>query len=134
MPSCFIITESSVRQEEFNRRLKAKRAIFSNKRSLSLASFKIPMPSAISAVRPPLLLKKKQSFSGSGTGLPTTLADLAPKKVDVDVAYIKATQPKGELDLLNLESLINLDDVNKGGRGGGGKGNNANSLSISGII
>ena len=86
------------------------------------------MPSAIS-VRPPLL-KKKQSFSGSG--LPT-LADLAPKKVDVDAAYIKATQPRGELDLLNLESLINLDDVNKkGGRGGGGKAN-ANSLSISGM-
>ena len=45
------------------------------------------------------------------------------------IILIKATQPKGELDLLNLESLINVDDVNK--RSGGGRKGNTNSLSTS---
>ena len=48
----------SRRQEEFNRRLKAKRAVFSNKRSLSLASFKISVPSSVV----PPLLKKGRNF------------------------------------------------------------------------
>ena len=53
-----------------------------------------------------------------------------------DLISVKATQPKGELDLLNLESLINVDDVNKRRRGGSMKhrsirGNTVNSLSIS---
>ncbi len=34
-------------QEEFNRKLKQKRALFSNKRSLSLAAFKLSVPSVV---------------------------------------------------------------------------------------
>ena len=45
------------------------------------------------------------------------------------IILIKATQPKGELDLVNLESLINVNDVNK--RSGGRSKGNTNSLSIS---
>ena len=39
-------------QEEFNKNLKAKRAIFSKSRSLSLASFKMSVPK----IRPPKLI------------------------------------------------------------------------------
>ncbi len=41
---------------------------------------------------------------------------------DEDEEYLKENPIKGELDLLNLESLINVNDVKKSGGGGSGGG------------
>ena len=78
-------------QEEFDKRLKAKRAMFGSKRSLSLASFKLPAPRKIS------LITSKAS-------------DVKP---DPDQKYLVANQAKGELDSLTLEAVININDVGR---------------------
>ena len=87
-------------QEEFDKRLRAKRAVFGSKRSLSLASFKLSAPRK---VRLPL-----ERFSSNKPA-----ATEKDKKPDPDHKYLVANAAKGELDSLTLESLININDVGK---------------------
>lgn len=87
-------------QEEFNKKLKAKRALFSTTRSLSLASFRLPVSVPRKPKLPTIQLEK---ISGNFT-----------KAIDdKDEEYLKQYPVKGELDLLNLESLINMEDVSR---------------------
>ena len=81
-------------QEEFDKRLKAKRAMFGTKRSLSLASFKLPAPRKISLI-------------------PSKAAAVEVNKPDPDQKYLVANQAKGELDSLTLEAVININDVGR---------------------
>ena len=98
-------------QEEFNKKLKAKRALFSKGRSLSLAAFKISVPSVIKAVP-----KSAQVPMGSSR----------------DEEYLRQNPIKGELDLLNLESLIDVRDVSKNSNGAvNKKSNNAPVIRVS---
>ena len=70
-------------QKEFDKKLKAKRAIFSKGRSLSLASFRLPSR---------LKMEKVPK----------------PSKVRV---FEEKLEPRGELELLNIEQLINIHDL-----------------------
>lgn len=82
----------------FFRRLKAKRALFSGKgRSLSLASFSLPVrkvPRLLPLVRP-----KNQSPKLTKPPKPT------------DEKYLEENKAQGELEILGLESLIDITDV-----------------------
>merc|ERR1712050_352960 len=75
-------------QKEFDKKLKAKRAIFSKGRSMSLASFKLPSR-----------LKKSEKVPKS------------PKFKYYEKEYEEKSSPKGELDFLNMEQLINIKDI-----------------------
>ncbi|XP_059081229.1 anoctamin-8-like isoform X2 [Tigriopus californicus] len=91
---------------EDNKGLKAKRALFSKGRSLSLASFRGSVPKAPKKFKPFVLSQSKNEGSHHSQ------AKLDPV-IPEDEAYLMEHQAKGELDLLNLESLINMNDVNK---------------------
>lgn len=86
--------------------LKAKRALFSKGRSLSLASFRGSAPKAPKKFKPFVLSQSKNEGSHHSQA---KLDSVIPE----DEAYLMEHQAKGELDLLNLESLINMNDVNK---------------------
>ena len=74
-------------QKEFDRKLKAKRAIFTKGRSMSLASFRLP--------------KRLRKLSAS------------PKKTTKywDKESEETGPPRGELDFLNMDQLINVHDL-----------------------
>ena len=82
-------------QKEFDKKLKAKRAIFSKGRSMSLASFKLPARF------------KKSEKSPKST-----------KSKYYEKEYEEKSSPKGELDFLKMEQLINITDIQQeqGGR------------------
>ncbi len=87
--------------EELDKRLKAKRAVFTSKgRSLSLASFRL-LPSS-SKKHHHKLSADKSKTSSNGTS-----------KENKDEKYLQENRAQGELEILNLESLINLNDVRK---------------------
>jgi len=75
-------------QKEFDKKLKAKKALFSKGRSMSLASFKLPSR-----------LKKSEKSPKS------------PKYKYFEKEYVEQGPPKGELDFLNMEQLINIKDI-----------------------
>lgn len=84
----------TLNQEEFDSRLKAKRALLSGKgRSLSLASFSLP-----SSVRK-VLVKTRSSSPKMG------------KSKTSDEKYLEQNRAQGELEILGLESLIDINDV-----------------------
>ena len=72
-------------QKEFDKKLKAKRALFSKGRSISLASFKFP------------------------TRMKLDRAEKTPKKRKEEPEEVR--QVRGELELLNIEQLINVQDL-----------------------
>ena len=89
-------------QDETDRKLKAKRAVLLTKgRSLSLASFKL-LPSS----------SKKHhhhhKLPGDRNGHSHAISREAR-----DEQYLKENRAQGELEILNLESLINVNDVRK---------------------
>lgn len=89
-------TRRPLDHEALTRKLKEKRTLFSKSRSLSLASFRLP------AVSVPKILPRKPND------------DRLEEKKDKDEEYLKRNPAAvGELDLLNLESLIDLNDVEK---------------------
>ena len=93
-------------QDEFDRRLKAKRGTFSKKRSLSLASFKFSTPRK---VRLPIdKLGSKLSLVNS-FGEKTDKSSKKPKE-DKDLKYLEKFKVRGELELLNLDSVIDVRD------------------------
>ena len=93
-------------QEEFDRRLKAKRGTFSKKRSLSLASFKFSTPRKVKL--PIDKIGSKLNLINIGG----EKSDKVPKKPkeDKDLKYLEKFKARGELDLLNLDSLIDVND------------------------
>ena len=93
-------------QEEFDRRLKAKRGTFSKKRSLSLASFKFTTPRKVKL--PMEKIGSKLNLMNIGS----EKSEKAPKKPkeDKDLKYLEKFKARGELDLLNLDSLIDVND------------------------
>ena len=94
-------------QEEFDKRLQAKRSTFSKKRSLSLASFKFSTPRK---VRLPLdKLGSKLHLVNIGSSEKTEKSVKKPKE-DKDLKYLEKFKARGELDLLNLDSLIDVDE------------------------
>lgn len=89
-------------QEEFDRRLKAKRALFSGKgRSLSLASFSFANVKKVPKFLP---LAKARSSSPKCS---------SKRKKPSDEKYLEDNKAQGELEILGLESLIDLDDVKR---------------------
>ena len=93
-------------QEEFDRRLKAKRGTFSKKRSLSLASFKFSTPRK---VRLPIeKLSSKLNLVNSGSEKTEKVVRIT--KQEKDLKYLEKYKARGELDLLNLDSLIDVSD------------------------
>ena len=80
-----------LQQKEFDKKLRAKRDIFTRGRSLSLSSFKFPSKfRKSSSEKSPKKTKywdKERSEPGAGGGA------------------------RGELDLLDMEQLINLEDL-----------------------
>lgn len=89
----------TLNQEEFDNRLKAKRALFSGKgRSLSLASFSLP--SSVRKVPKFLPLVKTRSSSPK-----------MGKNKTSDEKYLEENRAQGELEILGLESLIDINDV-----------------------
>ena len=83
-------------QEEFDKRLKAKRALFSSKgRSLSLASFTNPVKRKVPKLLP----------------LVRTRTTNAPRKQCPDEKYLQENQVQGELEILGLESVIDVSDI-----------------------
>lgn len=95
-------------QDEFDRRLKAKRALFSGKgRSLSLASFRLPGSSAAKKVVMMPIEKLSHSHKNSaGHGH-------SDEKYKADEKYLQENRAQGELEILGLESLINVNDVGR---------------------
>ena len=82
---------------DHSRRLKAKRALFSSKgRSLSLASFSLPVKKV-----PKLLPLVKQRSS----------SPKAKSQKPSDEKYLEENKAQGELEILGLESLIDISDV-----------------------
>ena len=73
-------------QKEFDKKLKAKRVIFSKGRSLSLASFRLPRS-----------LKMEK-------------AEKVPKPPKTRF-FEEKHEPRGELELLGIEQLINIHDL-----------------------
>ena len=77
-------------QKEFDKKLKAKRAIFTKGRSMSLASFRLPSRlrkmSASSPKKPKYWDKESETAEQAGP-------------------------PRGELDFLNMDQLINVRDL-----------------------
>ena len=93
-------------QDEFDRRLKAKQGTFSKKRSLSLASFKFSTPRK---VRLPIdKLGSKLSLVNSFSEK-TDKSSKKPKE-DKDLKYLEKFKVRGELELLNLDSVIDVRD------------------------
>ena len=93
-------------QEEFDRRLQAKRGTFSKKRSLSLASFKFSTPRK---VRLPIdKLGSKLHLVNMGSSEKAEKTVKKPKE-DKDLKYLAKFKARGELDLLNLDSVIDVD-------------------------
>ena len=87
--------------------------MFSTKRSLSLASFKLlPAPRKISLIPggggggKSAGSENNPESGGSGTG-----NNRKGGGADPDHKYLVANAAKGELDSLTLESLININDV-----------------------
>ena len=98
-------------QEEFDRRLKAKQITFGKKRSLSLASFRLPTRRK---VRLPIEKLGNKLNLGIASGSPKSPKEgklTKASKPDKDQLYLEKYKARGELDLLNLDSLINVDDV-----------------------
>ena len=88
--------------DELDKKLKAKRAVFTTKgRSLSLASFRL-LPSSSSKKHHHKLSSDKSKTSSNGTS-----------KEKQDEKYLQENRAQGELEILNLESLINVNDVRK---------------------
>ena len=88
--------------DELDKRLKAKRAVFTTKgRSLSLASFRL-LPSSS---------KKHQHKLSSDKAKPSSNGTTKENK---DEKYLQENRAQGELEIVNLESLINLNDVRNG--------------------
>ena len=76
-------------QKEFDKKLKNKRALFSRGRSISLASFKLPTRLKLDRTeKPPKSPKRKLSEE-----------------------RLVNTEVRGELELLNIEQLINIQDL-----------------------
>ena len=84
--------------EYIYRRLKAKRALFKG-RSLSLASFTLPLPKFL-----PLVRQRSSKSPGKVRYRKTEQSD---------EKYLEENRPQGELEILALESLIDLNDVKK---------------------
>lgn len=78
-------------QKEFDKKLKAKRDLFSKGRSMSLASFKLPSR-----------LKKSEKSQKS------------QKLKYYEKEYAEPAPPRGELDFLNMDQLINIKDIENG--------------------
>ena len=83
------------------RRLKAKRALFKG-RSLSLASFTLPVRKV------PKLLPLVRPKSSNSTG-----KIKYRKNTQSDENYLQENKVQGELEILDLESLIDVSDVKK---------------------
>merc|ERR1712140_132025 len=79
-------------QEEFDRRLKAKRGTFSKKRSLSLASFKFSTPIKM---RGPME-KLGSKLNLVSTGSEKTEKGVRKAKEDKDLKYLQKFKPRGE--------------------------------------
>lgn len=89
-------------QDETDQKFKAKRAVFLTKgRSLSLASFKL-LPSS----------SKKHHHHNKLTTTSSTEKN-GQTREKKDEQYLKEYRAQGELEILNLESLINVNDVRK---------------------
>ena len=88
------------------RRFKAKRALFSGKgRSLSIASFSLP--ASVKKVPKFLpLVKSKPSTSNNSPGG-------SSKKKGLDEKCLIEHKGQGELEILGLESLIDVEDLRK---------------------
>ena len=84
-----------LQQKEFDKKLKAKRAFFSKGRSMSLASFR-------------LSTKLRKSSTSSSP----KKAKYWDKERDTEA---NTGPPRGELDFLNMEQLINLKDLEADG-------------------
>ena len=83
-------------QKEFDRKLKAKRALFSKGRSISLASFKFP-----TRHRPDKTDKADRAAQKS-----------AKRKLSEDkYERVEEQGVRGELELLGIEQLINIHDL-----------------------
>ena len=81
--------------------MKAKRALFKG-RSLSLASFTLPVRKV-----PKLLPLVKTRSSNSPSKIKNR------KTEQTDEKYLEENKAQGELEILDLESLIDLSDVKK---------------------
>lgn len=83
-------------QKEFDRKLKAKRAIFSRGRSISLASFKLP--TRLKFEKSPGKTPPKRKFSEEP---PLSAGVVGGPPLPV----------RGEMDLFNIDQLINIQDL-----------------------
>ena len=89
-------------QKEFDQRFKAKRALLSRKgRSLSLASFTNPVKRKI-----PMLLPLSKR----------TKPKTAPLKTCPDQIYLHDNQIHGELEILGVESVIDVSGISQSPR------------------
>ena len=87
-------------QEEFDQRLKAKRALFSRKgRSLSLASFTNPVKRKMPKFLP-LSKRTKTRCPPAKTSCP-------------DQIYLHDNQIQGELEILGVESVIDVSGISQ---------------------
>ena len=95
-------------QEEFDRRLKAKRFTFGNKRSLSLASFKLSTPKKVRLPKTFSITQEKlgRQFSLRKSGSIKAEKSMKPTKEEKDREYLEKYKARGELEVLNLDSLI----------------------------
>jgi hypothetical protein len=95
----------------YYRRLRAKRAIFSGKgRSLSLASFSFPAKKVANFRK---FVAKSQSSSNNSPHQPIPVQRTQSKQQREDEKYLQDNKPQGELEILGLESLIEVNDVVK---------------------
>ncbi|QQP39830.1 Anoctamin, partial [Caligus rogercresseyi] len=90
----------TLNQEDVIKRLKAKQALFSKGRSISIASFKFPSSS--------MGLGSSNSSNSSKSSSKKT-----PPPATKDDKFLAQNSIRGELDLLNLDKLINVQDLRK---------------------
>ena len=95
-------------QEEFDRRLKAKRFTFGKRRSLSLASFRLSTPKKVRLPKTFSITHEKlgSKFSLGNSGSIKAEKRVKPTKEDKDRQYLEKYKARGELEVLNLDSLI----------------------------
>ena len=97
-------------QEDFDQRLMAKRASFFKKgRSLSLASFTNPVKRKIPKLLPLGRTKtEKSACPGSAKGHTSAKKNSCP-----DQMYLQENKIQGELEILGLESVIDVSEIRK---------------------
>uniref|UniRef100_A0A0K2T7S2 Anoctamin n=1 Tax=Lepeophtheirus salmonis TaxID=72036 RepID=A0A0K2T7S2_LEPSM len=98
-------------QEEVIKKLKAKQALFSKGRSISIASFKFPT----SASKPKKFNLNNVVSSGANSSQSLVSQPISAPIIESnkDNKYLAKNPIRGELDLLNLDKLINVQDLRK---------------------